>query len=49
MKFPLFNKEKEVLHKKDDGTNLKGMEIKLWDHYKIFHKYKDELNKTNYK
>lgn len=30
-----------------DINNLKSLQLKLWEHYKVFFKYKNELERTN--
>ena len=52
-KFPAYNREIEVERygknkkKEVDISKLKSLELKLWDHYKLFHKYKSEIKRTH--
>jgi hypothetical protein len=51
--YSIYNRDIEVeeYRKSNKSKNLKSiyksLEIKLWDHYKIFLKYKNEIERTN--
>jgi hypothetical protein len=52
-KYSMYNRDVVVERYGKNKTNkldvnkLKSLELKLWDHYKAFHKYKNELERTN--